>query len=112
MRYDNSVDDCLTDIYELWADLFESVYNVDTYDSDTEYESDPSDGCGFGSIRLRKSDVEAAMSGLEHKGPGNDGVPASFVKLYADNSELRDVILILGNFNLLKIKWKYGLVLL
>jgi hypothetical protein len=84
MRCDNSVCDCPTDICELFADLFESVYNVDTCDSDTEYESDPSDGCGFGSIRLRKSDVEAVMSGLDaNKGPGNDGVPASFVKLYA-----------------------------
>jgi hypothetical protein len=85
MRYDNSVGDCPTDICEHFADLFESVYNVDTWDSDTEVVSGPSDGCGFSSIWLRMSDVEAAMSGLDaKKGPGNYGVPASFVKLHAD----------------------------
>jgi hypothetical protein len=51
--------------YELFADLFESVYNVDTCDSDNEDVSDPSDGCGFSSIRLRMSDLEAAISGLD-----------------------------------------------
>jgi hypothetical protein len=36
MRYDDSVDDCLADICELFADLFESVYIVDSCDSDTK----------------------------------------------------------------------------
>jgi hypothetical protein len=79
MRYDNSVGDCPADICERFADLFESVYNVDTCDSD---------GCGFSSIRLRMSDLEAAISTLDkNKGPGNDGVPPSFVKLCADGLE-------------------------
>jgi hypothetical protein len=46
MRYNNSVGDCSADICEFFADLFESVYNVDTYDSDTEDVPDSSDGCG------------------------------------------------------------------
>jgi hypothetical protein len=76
------VGDCPTDFCELFADLFESVYIVDTYDSDTEDVSDPSDGCGFSSIRLCMSDLEAAISGLDvNKGSGNDGVPPSFVIL-------------------------------
>jgi hypothetical protein len=49
------------DICELFADLFESVYNVDTCDS----SDGPSDGCGFGGIRLRVTNLEAAMSGLQ-----------------------------------------------
>jgi hypothetical protein len=44
------------------CDLFESVYNVDTCDSDTEDVSGPSDGFGFSGIRLRRSDLEAASS--------------------------------------------------
>jgi hypothetical protein len=82
MRYDGSVSDCPADICELFADLFESVYDVDTCDSDTEDVSGPSDGCGFSGIRLHMSDLEAAISGLDaNKGPGNNGVPPSFVKL-------------------------------
>jgi hypothetical protein len=57
MRYDNSVGDCFTDISELFADLFESVYNDDTCGSDTEDVFDLSDGCGFTNIRTRMSDV-------------------------------------------------------
>jgi hypothetical protein len=64
MRYNNSVGDCSAEICELFAYFFESVYNVDTCDSDTEDVSDPSDGCGFSGIRLRMSDLEAAISGL------------------------------------------------
>jgi hypothetical protein len=79
MRYDNSVGNCLTDIRELFADLFESVYNVD---SDTEDVSGPSDGCGFSSTRLRISDLEVGISGFDaKKGPGNDDVPPSFVEI-------------------------------
>jgi hypothetical protein len=85
MRYDNSVGDFPVDICELFANLFESVYNVDNCGSDTEDMSDPSDGCGFSSIRLRMSDLEAAIYGLDaNKGPGNDGVPPSFVKPCVD----------------------------
>jgi hypothetical protein len=59
--YDNSVGDCPADICELCVDFFESVYNADTFD------------------------LKAAISGLDaNKGPGNDGVPPSFVKLCAD----------------------------
>jgi hypothetical protein len=72
MRYDNSVGNCAADICELFADLFESVYNVDTCGSDTEDVSDPSDGCG--NIRLRMSDLEvtppllnSALMGLRKK---------------------------------------------
>jgi hypothetical protein len=50
MRYDGSVGDCPAVICELFADLFESVYNVDTCDSDAEDVSGPSDGCGFSGI--------------------------------------------------------------
>jgi hypothetical protein len=47
--------------------------------------SGPSDGCGFSGIRLRMFDLEAAVSGLDaNKGPGNDSVPPSFVKLCGD----------------------------
>jgi hypothetical protein len=47
--------------------------------------SDPSDGCGFSSIRLHMSDFEAEIFGLNaNKGPRNDGVFPSFVKLGAD----------------------------
>jgi hypothetical protein len=35
MQYDDLVGDCPTDICDLFADLFESVYNVDTCYSDT-----------------------------------------------------------------------------
>jgi hypothetical protein len=42
MRYDKSVDDCPADICELFADLFESVYNVDTCGSETEDGVPPS----------------------------------------------------------------------
>jgi hypothetical protein len=65
MRYDNSVGGHPAEICEFFADLFESVYNVDTCGSDTEDMSDPSDGCGFSSIRLRMSDLMAAISGLD-----------------------------------------------
>jgi hypothetical protein len=66
MRYDGSVGDCpADDICELFADLF--VYNVDTCDSDTENENvyGSSDGCDFSGIRLRMSDLEAAIFGLD-----------------------------------------------
>jgi hypothetical protein len=36
MRYDNSVCDCPADICELFADLFESVHNVDSCGLDAE----------------------------------------------------------------------------
>jgi hypothetical protein len=100
MRYNNSVDsDCPADICELFGDLFESVYNVDTCDSKTEDVSDPSNGCGFSGIRLRMSDLEAAISGLDaNKGPGNDGVPPSFVKLCADG--LKSPLLHIFNLSL------------
>jgi hypothetical protein len=85
MRYDGSVGEFPADICELFADLFESVYNVDTCDSDTEDVAGLSDGCGFSGIRLRTSDLEAAMFGLDaNKGPANDGILPSFVKLCAD----------------------------
>jgi hypothetical protein len=84
MRYDNSMGDCPADIVELFANPFESVYNVDTCDLDTEDASDPSDGCGFSNIRLHMSDEEAAISGLDaNKRPGNYGVPPSFVNFCA-----------------------------
>jgi hypothetical protein len=68
--YDNLV--CPADIGELIADIFESVYDVDTCDSDTEDMSGPSDGCGFSGIQLSMSDLEAAISGLDaNKGQGN-----------------------------------------
>jgi hypothetical protein len=88
MRYDGSVGVCPADICELFADLFESVYNVDTCDSDTEDVSGPSNDCGFSGIRLRMSDLQAAISGLyANKGLGNHGVPPYFVKLCADGSK-------------------------
>jgi hypothetical protein len=69
--YDKSVGDCPANICELCTDLFESVYNVDTSASDTEDVSGPSN-----TIRLRMSDLEATISGLDaNKGPGNDSVP-------------------------------------
>jgi hypothetical protein len=78
-RRDGSVGDCLTDICELFADLFKSVYSVDACDSDTEDVSGPSDGCGFSGIWLRMSDLEAAIADLDaNKGPGNCGFPPSF----------------------------------
>jgi hypothetical protein len=53
--------------------------------SDTKDVSGPSDVFGFSGIRLRMSDLEAAISGLDaNKGPGNDGVPPFLVKLCAD----------------------------
>jgi hypothetical protein len=81
---------------EFFADLFESVYNVDNCDSDTEDVSDPSDGCGFSGIRLRMSDLEAGISGLDAN-KGNDGVSPSFVKLCADG--LKSSILHIFNFS-------------
>jgi hypothetical protein len=73
------------EISKLFTDPFKSVYNVDTFDSETEDVSDPSDGCGFSGIWLRMSDLEAAISGLDAtKGAGNNGVPLSFVKLCAN----------------------------
>jgi hypothetical protein len=48
---------CPVEICELFADLFESVYKVDTCDSETEDVCDPSDGCGFIGIWLRMSDL-------------------------------------------------------
>jgi hypothetical protein len=105
MRYDDSVGDCPADICELFADLFESVYNVDSCDSDTKDMSGPSGGCGFSGIRLRMSDLEAAISGLDaNKGPGNDGVPPSFVKLCADG--LKSPLLHIFNSSLSTSKWK------
>jgi hypothetical protein len=101
MRYDNSVGNCLTIIRELFADLFESVYNVD---SDTEDVSGPSDGCGFSSTQLRISDLEAVISGFDaKKGPGNDDVPPSFVKLCANGLKSPLLSLSTGTF---PSKWK------
>jgi hypothetical protein len=41
------------------------------FDSDTEDGSDPSNDCGFSGIRLRMSNLEAAVSGFDaNKGPG------------------------------------------
>jgi hypothetical protein len=37
MRYDGSVGDFPADICEVFADLFESVHNVETCDSDTAF---------------------------------------------------------------------------
>jgi hypothetical protein len=56
MRYYGLVGDCPADTCELFAHLFESVYNVDTCNADTEVVSGPSDGCGLSGIRLRISD--------------------------------------------------------
>jgi DNA-binding helix-hairpin-helix protein with protein kinase domain len=43
MQYNNSVGDCPAEICELFADIFASVYNVGTCDSETVAVSDPSD---------------------------------------------------------------------
>jgi hypothetical protein len=107
MRYDGTVGDCPADICELFADFFESVYNVDTCDS--EDVSSPSDGCGFSGIRLRMSDFEAAISGLDaNEGTGKDGIPPSFVKLCADG--LKSPLLHVFNLSLstgtFPSKWK------
>jgi hypothetical protein len=114
MRYDGSVGDCPAGICEVFADLFESVYNVDTCDSETEDVSGPTDGCGFSSIRLRLSDLEAAISGLDaNKGPGNDGVSPSFVKLCADG--LKSPLLHIFNLSLstgtFASKWKDSFII-
>jgi hypothetical protein len=99
MQYDGSVGDCPADICEHFADLFESVYNFDNCDSGTEEVSGSSDGYGFSGIRLRMSDLEAAISGLDaNKGLGNDGAPASFVKLCADG--LKSPLLHIFNLSL------------
>jgi hypothetical protein len=75
MRYNDSLGDCPAEICELFADLFECVYNVDSCDSETDNVFDPSDGCGFSGIRLRMSDLKAAISGFDvNKGPGNEGI--------------------------------------
>jgi hypothetical protein len=69
--------------------------NVDTCGSDTEDVSDPSDGCGFSNIWLRKE-------------PGNYGVPPSFFKLCADG--LKSPLLLMFNLSLstgtFPSKWK------
>jgi hypothetical protein len=78
MRYNDSVGDCPAEICE----LFESVYNVETCDSETEVNGnngnkcfDSSNGCGFSGIWLRISHLETPISGLDaNKGPRNDGV--------------------------------------
>jgi hypothetical protein len=99
MRYDDSVGDCPANICELFADLFENVYNVDTCDSETKDVPDPSDGCGFSGIWLHMSNLEAAISGLDaNKRPGNAGVPPSFVKLCADG--LKSPLLHIFNLSL------------
>jgi hypothetical protein len=96
MRRNNSVGDCPTDICELFADIFESVY-VYTCDSDTEDVFGPSDGCGFNSIWLCISNLEAAIPGLDaDKGAGND-VPPSFLNS-ADG--LKSTLLHIFNFTL------------
>jgi hypothetical protein len=88
MRYNNSMDDHSADFCELFADLFESVYNVYTCDSHTDDVSDPSDGCGFSSIRLHMCELEAEILGLDaNKAPRNAGFSPSFVKLVASNSD-------------------------
>jgi hypothetical protein len=54
-----------SETHELFANLFGSVYDVGTCESDTENVSGTSsNGCGFSSIRLRMSDSEAAIFGL------------------------------------------------
>jgi hypothetical protein len=79
-RYDTSINVCRVDICELFADLFEGVYNDDTCGSVAGDMSTSSDGCG----------VEAAISGLDaNKGPGNDDVAPSFVTLCADGLKSR-----------------------
>jgi hypothetical protein len=66
-------------------------------------------GCGFSSIRLRMSNLEAATSGLDaNKVPGNNGVPPSFVKLCA--AGLKSPLLHIFNLSLstgtFPSKWK------
>jgi hypothetical protein len=71
--------------------------------------SNPSDGCGFSGIRLRMSDLEAAISGLDaNKGPGNDGVPPSFIKLCTDGlkSPLLHIIYLSLSTGTFPPKWK------
>jgi hypothetical protein len=99
MQYDNLVGDCPADTCELSADFFESVYNVDTCDSQMEDVPDPCDSCGFSSVWLHMPNLKAAISSLDaNKGPGNDGVPPSFVKLCADG--LKSPLLHIFNLSL------------
>jgi hypothetical protein len=85
MRYNNSVGDCPAVICELFADLFESAYNVDTRAQIMKMcLAHPmvvvSAAIGF-ACPIWKLHILASMRTGE---PGNDGVPPSFVKLCAD----------------------------
>jgi hypothetical protein len=96
-----------SEVCDLFADFFESVYNDSI--SDAEESLRGGEGPGFCSLRLEMTDMEIALAGLNvNKGAGDDGIPPSFVKRCAD--ALKTPLLHIFNLSLssgiFPSKWK------
>jgi hypothetical protein len=99
MTHNGSSADNPVAICELFADFFESVYDS----GDDPPPDDQSPGFenigGLHSIEISMSELETALSQLDaNKGPGEDSIPPSLVKLCSD--ELKHPLLHIFNLSL------------
>jgi hypothetical protein len=95
------------DISELFASFFESVY--DENDGKGLVNTSSTSNAGLSQLQFTLSEVESAITGLDvSKGPGDDGIPPSFIRHCANG--LKSPILHIFNLSLSKglfpSKWK------
>jgi hypothetical protein len=84
MKHNGQTGNSSSAICELFANFFESVYEEDV-DQEIDNSCDSFGSFGFSNIQISLSEIETALTGLNaNKGPGDDGIPPSFVKLCAD----------------------------
>lgn len=78
MTYNDESGDTPKKICELFANFFESVYENNSNQANTNNSSDFLSNNGFSTIQINMKDVDVALSKLNtNKGPGDDGIPPS-----------------------------------
>jgi hypothetical protein len=107
MKNGNLTADSPQNVSELFATFFESVYDDD--DGGGRIDGSVTSNGGFSTLSFSISDIETALAGLDvSKGPGDDGIPPSFIKRCADG--LKSPLLHIFNLSLSKglfpSKWK------
>jgi Reverse transcriptase (RNA-dependent DNA polymerase) len=109
MSYNGSLGDSPKSICELFANFFESVYEVNA-DSNIETSTQISQiESSFSNIEISMSEIETVLTSINvNKGSGDDGIPPAFVKLCADG--LKIPLLHIFNLSLAQgifpTKWK------
>jgi hypothetical protein len=88
------------DVSELFATFLESVYDDD--DGGEQMDTSCPRNNGFSTLRLTSSEIDTAITGLDmSKGPGDDGIPPSFVRHCANG--LKSPLLHIFNLSLTKV---------